>query len=174
MHQIGVDAMQGLLDGLSSMQSALYAKAQSIADNIANTIKSALDINSPSKVMFELGGYTMQGFQNGLESFYKPIMSSLSGFTANIQAAPTPCITPYYQGQQFGYGASTVSNGVFENDGNGYGQSNAETNALLRELISAVRAGKTITIDGDAVGQTAVKYIQGEEKRLQKSLVGTY
>ena len=172
MHQIGVDAMQGLLDGLASKESELYKKAQSIADNISRTIQNALDIGSPSKVMFELGGYTMQGFQNGLESFYKPILSSLSDFSANLEPAPIPSIEPYYKGQQLAYNSYLPQTGILERGE--YGQDNAETNALLRELIAAVKAGKTITIDGETVGQSAVKYIQGEEKRLQKSIVGTY
>lgn len=33
---------------------------------------------------------------------------------------------------------------------------------------------KKPTIEGEEIGKMSVKYIQGEERRLQKSLVGTY
>lgn len=45
---------------------------------------------------------------------------------------------------------------------------------MLRDIRNSVEEGKTITIGQDEIGRSAVKYIQGEERRLQKSLVGTY
>lgn len=86
---IGINIMQGLYDGLSSMESSLYSKANDIANNIANVVKTALDIHSPSRVMFQLDDYTMQGFQNGIENLYQPILSSVKDFSADFQLTPT-------------------------------------------------------------------------------------
>ena len=62
--------IQGLMDGVASMENELYFKVTSIANNIKDTIKSSLEINSPSRVMFKLGVFTMEGFINGLETMY--------------------------------------------------------------------------------------------------------
>lgn len=173
MNQIGIDAMQGLLNGLSSMESSIYAKADEIANNVANAVKNALDIHSPSRVMFALGDYTMQGFQKGMENLYQPILSSVKGFSYDVSVAPAPSLTDMYGGYQY-QSAYTPQYDFTEYPQSGYNQSNTETNALLRQILSAIKEGKTITIGQDEVGRASVRYIQGEERRLQKSLVGTY
>lgn len=106
MNQIGVNAMQGLLNGMSSMEESLYKKAQDIANNIANTIKSALQIHSPSRVTYELGGYTMQGLQLGMENRYASILESLDSFSKDVAVAPVPDISEisYSIGNQSLYG----------------------------------------------------------------------
>lgn len=67
LKQIGVDAGNGLLEGLSSTASALYAKAQEIANNIANTIAAALEIHSPSRVTMGFGVNINEGLIKGME-----------------------------------------------------------------------------------------------------------
>lgn len=147
--EIGVQAMQGLLNGLSSMEGRLYAKAQAIADNIARTIRSALDIGSPSKVMFEIGDYTMQGFQLGMESLYKPIQNSLSQFGSNLEIASTPKYeTMYGYGKTYAEPYESYYSESFGYQSQPDAQDYEETNSLLRELISAVREGKVIEVDG--------------------------
>ena len=173
MNKIGIDAMQGLLNGLSSMESSIYTKADEIAKNVANAVKTALDIHSPSKVMFALGDYTMQGFQKGMENLYQPILSSVKGFSYDVAIAPAPSLTDMYSDYQY-HTAYTPKYGFAEYPQSSYNQSNTETNALLRQILSAIREGKTITIGQDEVGRASVRYIQGEERRLQKSLVGIY
>lgn len=170
--EIGKMVMQGFESGMSQMEGGLYDKANSIADNITQTIKSALEIHSPSRVMFELGDYTMQGFQKGMENLYQPILSSVKGFSYDVSVAPAP-LTDVYSGYQY-QPTFTPQYGFADYPQGGYNQSNAETNALLRQILSAIKEGKTITIGQDEVGRASVRYIQGEERRLQKSLVGIY
>ncbi|WP_163102251.1 phage tail tape measure protein [Peribacillus alkalitolerans] len=90
LRQIGKDIVQGLIDGISSMIGAVMDKARSIADAVKNTIKGALDINSPSRVMRELGGYAGDGLRLGLEDSVRGVMS-MSNKLAN---AVVPNITP--------------------------------------------------------------------------------
>ena len=45
---------------------------------------------------------------------------------------------------------------------------------MLVDIKDLVAKGRTVTIEQDEVGRASVNYIQGEERRLQKSLVGTY
>lgn len=171
--EIGKMVMQGFEGGMSQMEGGLYDKANSIADNITKTIKSALEIHSPSRVMFELGDYTMQGFKEGIESLYNPITDSIKAFSYGVSVAPAPSLTDMYGGYQY-QPAYTPQYGFSKYPQSGYSQSNSETNALLRQILSAIREGKTITIGQDEVGRASVRYIQGEERRLQKSLVGIY
>ena len=65
---IGVQAVQGLANGIKSRISAVGAEARALASNIASSIKSALDIHSPSRVTHALGEHAGQGLANGLKA----------------------------------------------------------------------------------------------------------
>ena len=47
--QTAVDTMQGMLDGLASKEAELYAKAESIANNVISRHTRTLHINTPTK-----------------------------------------------------------------------------------------------------------------------------
>lgn len=66
LREIGKNIIQGLLDGISSMASAVMDKARSIADGVKNTISKALGIHSPSRVLMEIGAFTGEGFAMGI------------------------------------------------------------------------------------------------------------
>lgn len=68
LHQVGKNAGQGLLDGLSSMQPALAKKAKAIAESVKSTIQKALDIHSPSRWMRDfVAGNMAKGFTVGVD-----------------------------------------------------------------------------------------------------------
>lgn len=106
--------------------------------------------------MFALGDYTVQGFQLGMENLYQPILSSMKNFGKDIQLAPVPTIESMYgnlgYSQINNYSAPNYEllSGVVSN----YNRSNAETNALLRELLAAVRQGQKIEVNGRELGRT--------------------
>ena len=67
-YTIGQFAMAGLNVGLWSGSGSVMATAQSIADRVKSTIKSALDIHSPSRVMRdEIGRFIPQGIAVGID-----------------------------------------------------------------------------------------------------------
>jgi phage-related minor tail protein len=71
---IGKDIIQGLIDGIASKAGALMKKATDIANSIKKTIKGALDINSPSRVMRdEIGKWIPEGVAAGIEGNMKSI-----------------------------------------------------------------------------------------------------
>lgn len=74
LSQIGKDAVAGLIKGMQSMKGPLAKEAQAIADAVQKTIKSALQIHSPSRVMATLGQYTGQGLVNGLSSMISDVV----------------------------------------------------------------------------------------------------
>ena len=68
LFNIGVQAVQGLANGLKSRIASVGAEARALASNIASSIKSALDIHSPSRVTHALGEHAGQGLANGLKA----------------------------------------------------------------------------------------------------------
>lgn len=170
MPSIGVQVMTGFLNGLTSMEQSVYSKVDEIAKNVAKTIQSALDIHSPSRVMFELGAYTTEGFKEGMESLYKPTELSIKDFGFGMVEAVHP------QQLYSGYADYTpsVSTSTSTTTQNYYNTNssvdNAETNALLRELISAVKQGSKIEIDGKAIGNVVRKEDRSYFQRTGRGL----
>lgn len=147
------------------MESSIYAKVDEIANNVANSVKTALDIHSPSRVMFKLGDYTMQGFQKGMENLYKPILSSEKIFSRDLQVASAPRINDMYRDYQY-QTAYKPQYGIAEYPQSSYNQSNAETNALLRrqnELLEKILAKPNLS-NGD-VFNAAQSVYKGEAIR---------
>lgn len=167
MPSIGVQVMTGFLDGLTSMEQSVYSKADEIAKNVAKTIQSALDIHSPSRVMFELGAYTTEGFKEGMESLYKPTELSIKDFGFGMVEAVHP------QQLYSGYADYTpsVSTSTSTTTQNYYNTSssvdNAETNALLREqneLLQRILA-KEYGISKSDIGKASREYARDFFKR---------
>lgn len=169
-YNIGVNVIQGLIDGIENSMTSLSQTMQEVADTITQTVTVSLDIHSPSKVMEELGIFTMQGFQNGIESLYNPINASLSKFGTEMTLTASPNIEDLYYNGNSGLLASNsdnYSNNSADIEAAVYSamlrvqNSNTTETVLLQELISAVRQGQSITIDGKEL----VSAIKKQEKR---------
>ncbi|QDP99998.1 phage tail tape measure protein [Lysinibacillus fusiformis] len=85
LHQVGVDAGQGLLDGLSSKEGALHSKAQSIANTIKNTIQKALDIHSPSRIMRGFGVNIGQGLVLGMDDMVGKVAGAAQRLASTME-----------------------------------------------------------------------------------------
>lgn len=170
VQNIGVQTMTGFLDGLSSMEPTIYAKVDEIANNVAATMESALDIHSPSRVMYDIGAYTTGGLENGIESRYAAILSSLKNFSFDVVEA----VHPQQLYSDYMSSTPTVSPMTSTTTQNYYNSNtsvdNAETNALLRELISAVRQGSKIEIDGKTLGNVVRKEDRSYFQRTGRGL----
>jgi TP901 family phage tail tape measure protein len=88
LYEIGRDIIQGLINGISSMAGALWEKAKSIANSIKNTIRDALDINSPSRVMFDLGKWVPIGLAEGIDRNISAVIAA----TKRLALAAIPTI----------------------------------------------------------------------------------
>lgn len=73
LQSAGYNAGIGLYNGLASTAGSLYSLAYSIASNIANVMRSALDIHSPSRVMKSIGGFTGEGMYIGMSDWVRKI-----------------------------------------------------------------------------------------------------
>lgn len=71
--QATVDTMNGMLEGLSSKESELYAKAEQIANGVIARLKKALEVRSPSRKTRKIFNYVMDGNILGLDDKKKKL-----------------------------------------------------------------------------------------------------
>ena len=67
LYSSGQNIMQGLNNGMLSMEGTLNATAGRIGTGISQSLNRSLDIHSPSKVTEETGEFTGLGLVKGLE-----------------------------------------------------------------------------------------------------------
>ena len=67
LFEIGKNMIQGLINGIKNMIGKVKETIGNIADTVTGGIKRALKIQSPSKVMEEMGEYTGEGFAVGIK-----------------------------------------------------------------------------------------------------------
>lgn len=65
--QMGVQMIQGLINGVGSMAGALWNKITELANSAMNALKGALGIKSPSVVFQGFGVNTVEGFNLGID-----------------------------------------------------------------------------------------------------------
>ncbi len=87
MLTIGGQIIDGLWAGMSAKWEGLKAKVGEIANSVAGAVKGALGIHSPSRVFAELGGYTMQGLQLGLQNAAAGPLNAVTRVAGNLAAA---------------------------------------------------------------------------------------
>lgn len=73
MLDIGKNLVQGLWNGIKNAKDWVLDKIKGFGKSVLNGIKDIFGINSPSKVMFEIGGYLDEGFINGIDDMEKDI-----------------------------------------------------------------------------------------------------
>lgn len=82
--QIGRDIIQGLINGIGSMASAVVDKVKSIGESIIGGFKAIFQIRSPSKVLTQIGQWVGQGLANGIASTESTAVNSVKKFGENI------------------------------------------------------------------------------------------
>lgn len=96
MVSAGVDLIQGMINGVKQMAGKLISAAKGVVGDAVAGAKSLLGIHSPSKVFKEIGQYTMQGMQIGLNDRGKKVVRDTGriaqqmtqGFRPDLQARP--------------------------------------------------------------------------------------
>lgn len=78
MYSAGIDAARGLVKGLTSQLSKVSSAAEAMAKKLTSTVRSALQIHSPSKVFAQIGAYTGQGMIVGLDSTARDVGAAMS------------------------------------------------------------------------------------------------
>lgn len=102
LYTAGIFAMAGLSSGISSGAGRAIAAARSVANSVSSTIRKALKIHSPSRVMVSIGEYITQGLAKGIMASSKLVDKAsgrladmatpqveLAGITANLPTEMT-------------------------------------------------------------------------------------
>ena len=82
--QAGRDLIEGLKNGIKQKAKAIYDAASSVVTKAINAAKSALKINSPSKVFIEIGRYTTEGFAVGLDKYARNATKSATNLANSV------------------------------------------------------------------------------------------
>lgn len=89
MLKIGQEIIAGLWNGISAKWEEVKGKVYELGNSISGSIKSALGIQSPSRVMHEVGVNTMQGLVNGMASMSEQV-KGVAVATADAVASIQP------------------------------------------------------------------------------------
>ena len=84
LQTLGDQAMKGFVNGLTKNTDYMNKKVKTFINGMVNTFKKSLKIKSPSRVMFDIGEYTGEGFNNGLMSMIKTIQNIASQIASTV------------------------------------------------------------------------------------------
>ncbi len=88
--------MDGILSAMISGSRSVYNKAAEIANTVARTMRNALQVRSPSRVMVDIFKNVMLGIVGGLDSLKSLVYSDAANIAAGISQRLT--ITPELAG----------------------------------------------------------------------------
>ena len=104
----GIATIQGLIEGMQSQEGAVGNTVGAIADCILSRLKSALDMNSPSRAMMETGQDTIEGLIQGAESKQGDLASAYEGLGKSALQSMESASTPQAQSVGRSIGDTTV------------------------------------------------------------------
>lgn len=90
----GTDLIMGMVQGVKNAAGALVDAAVSTVQNAVSAAKSALKINSPSKVFAEIGMWSVMGMVKGIEGHRGSAISSTERLANSISSAFNPQLVP--------------------------------------------------------------------------------
>ncbi|MFH9823006.1 phage tail tape measure protein [Streptomyces bobili] len=132
MYGAGVRAAQGLVRGLQAQQRAIDRQMMAIAKSMSKSIKKALGIKSPSRVMAQVGAYTAEGLRRGIESGRTAVNRSMSSLVET--PAPSAWAMDASARRPAGTGARPIRTVTVGSDGSKFGD------LLVSELRRKVQA----------------------------------
>ena len=122
-NSIGRDIINGLNDGILNREGTVMSTARRIADNIARTMRQALDINSPSRVMREqIGRFIPEGVAAGIEKYAGVAINSVDKLADDMVRINIPSVESIIgmrpslsMAGMGGYGNSSQDNRIVNN-----------------------------------------------------------
>jgi hypothetical protein len=90
LYDIGVNMLQGLADGITAAKDRVVGAITGAVGGAVDSAKKLLGIASPSKVFAEIGGYTGEGFAQGVEDATPDAHAAMAGLVEPPDAADVP------------------------------------------------------------------------------------
>lgn len=81
---IGSQIIDGLINGITAKWGALKAQFASLGDALPGWLKTKLDIHSPSRVFAQIGRYTMQGLEVGIDKEQRGPLDSMRAISRRL------------------------------------------------------------------------------------------
>ncbi|WP_020118806.1 phage tail tape measure protein [Streptomyces canus] len=108
MYKAGIDSAKGLIRGLHSQQKNIAKAMEHIAKAMANAIKRALKIHSPSQVFHEIGDFITQGLANGINAGTRTAQAAAHAMAGAVSAAGMPTVPKLATGRMGFVGAAVA------------------------------------------------------------------
>jgi len=89
METLGYNAAIGLANGINIGAVEAIGAANDLARQVYNSIQSALDIHSPSRVLMRMGQFTAEGFAEGIEDGMARVEAATARMGRAAMAEPT-------------------------------------------------------------------------------------
>lgn len=138
LKDIGRMAIAGLTEGFEAMKGKLESAVTGIKDSVVGKLRSLLHIQSPSRVMMELGGYTAEGFAVGIERGAGDVASA-----ARVGMA-APAMRASVSGTGQGRASVTIAEGAVQISVTGGDMDAERLAALVEERLRALLTGSAI------------------------------
>lgn len=146
LFNIGYNFMMGFANGIASMAGHVMNVASSIANAAVRTIKSALSIHSPSRVMKEIGVYTGEGLVIGMQNMINPVASMSDRMAQAMMIDPSET--------QLAYSLSSTSDNLNIGASGALGVSLNDTNFSQPAYINLEMGDNTYSGFAENINQT--------------------
>lgn len=143
---VGEHIIGGMLSGINARKQSLLDTAGGIASRISTTFKSALKIQSPSRVMMEIGRYTTEGMELGLAQGSEGLYQTASMIASDTADALAGLSSASHLSQD--YGAAAVG-----------GDTGSKLDRLLEAVEKLADAQTAVEIDGRPFGRLVREYV---------------
>lgn len=96
--QVGSNIIQGLVNGITGGAQSVINAIGGVVDDAIGWAKGLLGIASPSKVFKEIGDFTMQGFEEGINDSLGSVVRTASDAAREVTDAFSPEVSVRAQG----------------------------------------------------------------------------
>lgn len=152
---IGTNIVQGIKNGIANAWNSLASWFRGLFGDLIQVAKDILGIASPSKVFEQIGEYTTEGFDEGMEDFGKGAMKDVQDAMDDISNI-RPNIDPaaLQTSVKTDYSVATTTN-------------TPDLDRKLDTLIALLSNGVNVTLEGDAQG--LFRQVRKEVNQFTKS-----
>ncbi|MGK4059031.1 tape measure protein [Loigolactobacillus coryniformis] len=180
MLSAGKDFVSGFVNGIKGAIGDAADAAANMAKSAMNAAKKFLHIGSPSKVMKQIGAWTGEGFQIGIERMVSPVAESAQKLAKaamfdvpELDAGQANLLNGLFGGQltaeaALGLGANlaptTTTTNYYNTDNSVSTTAAASNNKEAIELLKQI-AAKHTTIDGSSFASSYEAYGSSETAR---------
>lgn len=154
--ETGTNIVKGLIDGIVNMGPNLLHAITGVVGSAIDSVKSILGIASPSKVFAEIGGFTGEGFANGVEDAAPMAQDAMAAMVEPPDAG--------------GFGAMvgpSVSGGAAAEGGGAGAAPGGRSGGKLLHIENLYLAGaKATQADAENIAEAITKILEGDAAAL--------